>query len=270
MLPLQDDIPSRSIPYVNYAIIALCGLVFLLQLADQPGEPSMVERFGMIPVRVLHPNEPVIIQQLGYEDSPHGPREVVVEQEAAASAVPAVLTVFTCIFLHGGWMHLIGNMWFLFIFGDNIEDRFGHVGYALFYVASGIAAGLVHLMSGPSSPVPTIGASGAIAGVLGAYFLWYRNAKVKALVPLGGFVQVMVLPAPIFLGFWFVIQLFQGTMSIMTTEGGGVAWWAHIGGFAVGLALAFVAGQLNLIAPLNDTRDESAKLRPNFGSRRRY
>ncbi|MCA9031446.1 MAG: rhomboid family intramembrane serine protease [Planctomycetaceae bacterium] len=267
MLPLQDDIPSRTTPFVNYAIIALCGLVFLVQLADQPGKPSMVERFGMIPVRVLHPGEPVIMQQLGDQDTPNGPQEVVFEQEAAPSAVPAFLTVFTCIFLHGGWMHLIGNMWFLYIFGDNIEDRFGHVGYALFYVASGIAAGIVHLISGPSSPIPTIGASGAIAGVLGAYFLWYRNAKVKALVPLGGFIQIMVLPAPIFLGFWFVIQLFQG---VLTNEGSGVAWWAHIGGFIVGLALAFVSGQLNLIAPLNDSRDDSTKFRPNFGRRYRY
>ncbi len=257
MLPLQDNIPSRTVPYVNYAVIACCALVFLVQLGDQPGKPSMVERFGMIPKRVMQPDARIEVQSLEEEQTPSGVRQVVVTHEAAPSAVPPIMTLLTCVFLHGGWMHIIGNMWFLFIFGDNVEDRFGHVGYAVFYLVSGIGASLVHLVSEPSSMIPTIGASGAIAGVMGAYFLWYRHAQVKALVPLGIFIQIMVLPAWFFLGFWFVIQFLQGTMSITAAESTGVAWWAHIGGFAVGFGLAWLAEKWGLVQPLNLQRDNS-------------
>ncbi|MCA9080276.1 MAG: rhomboid family intramembrane serine protease [Planctomycetaceae bacterium] len=257
MLPLQDNIPSRTTPFVNYAVIACCAVVFLFQLGDQPGEPSMVERYGMIPHRVVEPQAVIEIDALDVEQTQYGPSEVIVTREAAPSAVPPFLTALTCIFLHGGWMHILGNMWFLFIFGDNVEDRFGHLGYAAFYLVSGIGASLVHLASEPGSNIPTIGASGAIAGVMGAYFLWYRNAQVKALIPLGAIAQIVVLPAWIFLGFWFGMQFLQGTMSILSTQAGGVAWWAHIGGFVVGLAIAFAADSLRLTQPANLLRDDS-------------
>jgi len=136
-------------------------------------------------------------------------------------------------------MHFLGNMWFLWIFGDNVEDRLGHAGYALFYVGSGVAASVAHLMMNSSSPAPTIGASGAIAGVMGAYLLMFPHARVLAAVPIFYFLEIMLLPAPVFLGVWFVLQFFQGAFAI-TTETGGVAWWVHIGGFVVGVAVAFL------------------------------
>ena len=165
----------------------------------------------------------------------------VENRPAAQSAVPPFLTPLTCIFLHGGWMHFLGNMWFLYIFGDNVEDRFGRWGYLLFYLASGVAASLSHLVTDPQSTVPTIGASGAIAGVMGAYLVSYPHARVLTLIPIFYIIRVEVLPAPIFLGIWFVIQLFQGVAAVTSVQTTGVAWWAHIGGFAVGAAVAWGA-----------------------------
>ncbi len=167
----------------------------------------------------------------------------------APSAVPPWLTLLTCIFLHGGWMHFIGNMWFLFIFGDNVEDRLGHVGFLVFYLAAGIAASAAHLATNPASPIPTIGASGAIAGVMGAYFYLYPHARVLTLVPIFVILQMVVLPASVFLAIWFAIQFFQGIFSVGATQATGVAWWAHIGGFAVGLAVAFGLDQLHVLRP---------------------
>jgi membrane associated rhomboid family serine protease len=131
-------------------------------------------------------------------------------------------------------MHLIGNCWFLYIFGDNVEDRLGHGLYALFYIVSGVGASAIHWAAGPDSIVPTIGASGAIAGVMGAYFLLYPHARVLSAVPIVIFLEIIVLPAYVFLGVWFVFQFLQGSLSAASSTGGGVAWWAHIGGFLVG------------------------------------
>jgi hypothetical protein len=150
------------------------------------------------------------------------------------------LTLLTCIFLHGGWMHFLGNMWFLFIFGDNVEDRIGHSGYLLFYLFSGVAASGAHLLSNPASDVPTIGASGAIASVMGAYFLLYPRALVLSLIPIVFFFHIVVLPAPVFLGVWFLLQFFQGLGSVGSVQTTGVAWWAHIGGFVFGFLVAAV------------------------------
>ncbi|MEZ6065899.1 MAG: rhomboid family intramembrane serine protease [Planctomycetaceae bacterium] len=147
----------------------------------------------------------------------------LITEPAGPAAVPPLLTALTCVFLHGGWMHFLGNMWFLWIFGDNVEDRFGHFGYVAFYVVCGLAASIAHYLSDPASQIPTIGASGAIAGVMGAYFVWYSHSRVTAIVPLGGFIQMMEVPARWFLGVWFGLQFLQGVMT--AGPGGGVAWW---------------------------------------------
>ncbi len=248
MIPLRDNIPSRSTPFVNYFVIVTCTLVFLAQLGESRGQGSLIERYGMIPVRVIHPNRPVEMADYELVRTPFDIRYHEVTRQAAESAVAPWLTVLTCIFLHGGWMHFLGNMWFLYIFGDNVEDRFGHFGYLMFYLGCGIAASLTHLLTnlgGPSVSVPTIGASGAIAGVMGAYFLLYPRAKVVTIVPILFFIQIIVLPASIFLGIWFAIQIFQGT-SMQST---GVAWWAHIGGFLVGMLLAWQLKQHHKLRP---------------------
>ena len=255
MIPLHDDIPTRQFPIVNYIIIALCSLVFMAQLQDSPNRPSLVEQFGMIPARVQNPDQPVelVVGQKQIR-TPRGIQVEPVTRTIESQAVPAWLTLLTCVFLHGGWMHFLGNMWFLHIFGDNVEDRFGHVGYALFYLGCGIIASLVHYVSGPHSSVPTIGASGAIAGVMGAYFVWYPHAKVQTLIPIFFIIQIVVVPAPLFLGIWFLIQAFQGSVSIVAMQAGGVAWWAHIGGFVAGVIAAFAMGRSHLVYPRNDQR----------------
>ncbi|MFH0778803.1 MAG: rhomboid family intramembrane serine protease [Candidatus Eisenbacteria bacterium] len=148
-------------------------------------------------------------------------------------------TLLTSLFLHGGWFHVGGNMLYLWIFGDNVEDRMGHVRFLLFYLLCGVAASLAHVVADPRSPVPTIGASGAIAGVLGAYFFLYPRARVVTIIPLGFFLQALELPAFFFLGFWFLIQFVSGAASLGARgqAAGGVAWWAHIGGFVAGALL---------------------------------
>jgi membrane associated rhomboid family serine protease len=150
------------------------------------------------------------------------------------------LTLLTCTFLHAGWLHFLGNMWFLFVFGDNVEDRLGHVAYFGFYLLGGVAASLAHYVTEPNSPIPTLGASGAIAAVMGAYLVLYPHARVLTLVPIVIFIQLLWLPAFIFLGIWFVIQLFQGVAATAGGAATGVAWWAHAGGFAVGAVGAWL------------------------------
>ena len=262
MIPLRDNVPSNRTPFVNYAMIALCTLVFVAQLNEDPREGSLVERYGMIPARVLDPDREIV--QTYVVERPVSRTTVRRFEESrplAPSSVPAWLTVLTCIFLHGGWMHFLGNMWFLYIFGDNVEDRFGHVGYTLFYLATGAAASLTHLVSGPESTIPTIGASGAIAGVMGAYFLLYPKARVMAIIPIVFIIQVMVVPAPIFLGIWFLIQFFQGTFSMGAGPAAGVAWWAHVGGFVAGLAAAWLLGRGGLLnARVETVRPGSERL----------
>ncbi len=248
MIPLKDDVPSRSTPFVNYAVIAICAVVFFAQLGEDPSGASLVERYGMIPARVLDSERPIEIRDVVAVPTRFGVQLREVSRPAAPPAVPGWLTLLTCIFLHGGWMHFLGNMWFLWIFGDNVEDRFGHVGYVVFYVGCGLLASLTHLVTGPGSEVPTIGASGAIAGVMGAYFLLYPRATVLTLVPIFVIIQILVIPAPIFLGIWFLMQLFQGTFSL-GAESGGVAWWAHIGGFAAGFGAAWLLRRQHHLNP---------------------
>jgi membrane associated rhomboid family serine protease len=240
MIPIRDNIPSRSTPIVNYAMIGLCGFAFFLQLTTAPRGISMVERFGMIPARVRNPDARIMLPERQAVQTPFGVQVEQFERPAQPSAVPPILTLLTCIFLHGGWMHFLGNMWFLFIFGDNVEDRLGHLAYLIFYVAAGVAASLTHLLTNASSPIPTIGASGAIAGVMGAYLFMYPRAMVLSVIPIFVFLEMIVLPAPVFLGIWFAMQFFQGVASITMAPTSGVAWWAHIGGFVMGMLVAKV------------------------------
>ena len=244
MIPLRDNIPSRRIPFVNYTLIVVCVLVFLKQASSPDGGQRMVEQYGMIPARITKPNQPITRPVLKIDQRNEVPVQV------PPAAVPALATMVTCIFLHGSWMHLIGNMLFLFIFGDNVEDTFGHVGYILFYLFTGILAGLAHLLTGPGSPIPTIGASGAIAGVMGAYMILYPHARVLTLIPIV-ILQIVVIPAWIFLGIWMAIQLVQGSYALGVAQAAGVAWWAHIGGFVAGVVIAAILHQLHWLNPLN-------------------
>lgn len=249
MIPLHDDIPYRQFPFVNYTMIALCTIAFLFQLGADQQDVSLVERLGMIPARVLDPGKEITITQQIPVRTPFGIQVVEKRKEVQPAAVPPFLTVLTCIFLHGGWMHFLGNMWFLHIFGDNVEDRLGHVGYALFYLAAGVAASATHLISDPQSMIPTIGASGAIAGVMGAYMCMYPHAQVVSIIPIFVFIQVVNLPAPLFLGIWFLLQFFQGVASVTNSAATGVAWWAHIGGFVAGMIVAKGLDLCHLVRP---------------------
>ncbi len=240
MIPLRDNIRSDTTPIVNYLLIAVCGLAFLFQLSDQTdGQDHLVESLGMIPERVFHPDEPIIIVRPVLVQTQFGIERQERESKAAEPPFSPWFTLATCMFLHGGWMHFLGNMWFLHIFGDNVESRFGHFGYLAMYLGCGVASSAAHLVANASSTMPTIGASGAIAGVMGAYLLLFPRATVLTLVPIFFFVQIMVIPAPVFLVIWFALQFFQGTFSITARESSGVAWWAHVGGFAAGFIVAW-------------------------------
>jgi membrane associated rhomboid family serine protease len=213
MIPLQDDNPSERPPTVTISFIVLCVLVFLYQ-ASLPPRPSeaFVFQYGAIPALLF-----------GEADLP----------PAIAVGIPAYGTLLTSMFLHGGWMHLIGNMLYLWIFGDNVEDVMGHARFVIFYVTCGVLAALSHAVTDPTSTIPMVGASGAISGVLGAYILLFPRAHVLVFMPGLGMMRVA---AGIVLGLWFVMQLLSGGMSI-GGPGGGVAFFAHIGGFVAGMAL---------------------------------
>jgi membrane associated rhomboid family serine protease len=208
MFPIKDTVQSRSVPVVTYMIILLNSLVFLYELTLPPGRlEQLIAMFGLIPARLAE--EP--------------------------AAFP---TMLTCMFLHGGWMHIIGNMWMLFVFGENVEDRMGPGRYFVFYLLCGLAAGMTHCFLNRGSPVPTIGASGAIAGVLGAYFVLFPMARILTLVPIFIIPLFFEIPSVVFIGIWFVAQLWNGTLSLAGTQSHeGVAWWAHVGGFVAGMAL---------------------------------
>jgi membrane associated rhomboid family serine protease len=234
MFPLRDNIRSDTFPIVNYTIIGVCTVVFLLQVASSPRDAELIQRYGLIPSRITAPEKPVLVKEYQL----YGRRAIEVTREAAPAAVPPLLTLLTCIFLHGGWLHFLGNMWFLHIFGDNVEDRLGHFGFLIFYLACGVLASLVHLASNPNSTIPTIGASGAIAGVMGAYFVFYPGATVMTMVTSLFITRFLVLPAWFFLGLWIVFQLVNAQVESTTMQSGGVAWWAHIGGFFSGVVWA--------------------------------
>jgi len=212
LIPLRDDNPVRTTPVVSYTIIVACVLVFLWQVSLGANQQAAVYSLGLIPA--------VLLQGAAL------PPEF--------DLVPPVATVFTSMFLHGGWLHLIGNMLYMWIFADNIEDAMGHGRFIAFYLLCGIAAALAQALPAPGSEIPMIGASGAISGVLGAYLLLHPRAHVLVLIPLGFFSQITRLPALLVLGLWFVLQLIS---ELGAPEGAGVAFRAHIGGFVAGMAL---------------------------------
>lgn len=215
MIPLRDDNPVRDTPVVTWVLVASCVLVFLWQISlGEAGFNRVVFTLGVIPAVLL--------------GNAQLPPEVAV--------VPPTATMLTSMFLHGGWLHLAGNMLYLWIFGDNIEDRMGRLRFLLFYLACGLAAVLAQALPEPQGRTPMIGASGAISGVLGAYLLMFPRARVLVLVPLGFILKAIRLPAVWVLGLWFLVQLVS---SLMAPAGeGGVAFRAHLGGFVAGLAFA--------------------------------
>jgi membrane associated rhomboid family serine protease len=215
MFPIQDDAPRRGVPLATYLLIALNVAVFLVEISlPKPILEEVISLFGVVPARFTDPTWP----------NPWGSFKY--------------LTLFTCMFFHGGWIHLIGNMWTLWIFGDNVEDRMGSLRFVVFYFLCGLAASLVHIYMHPHSTVPTIGASGAISGVLGAYYALFPLARIVVLIPIFIFPFFFELPAVLYLAWWFFIQLFSGTLSVVHDEiVGGVAWWAHVGGFVTGLLI---------------------------------
>ena len=249
MIPLRDDIPSRTIPWVNYVVIALCALAFMAQETSSDHSEGIVAKFAMVPMRLSDPTAVPVINEARAVQTPHGVEIVRVQQTIGPSPLPPWMTLVTCMFLHGGWMHFLGNMWFLYIFGDNVEDRFGHFGFAALYLGTGVLAGLSHYVTQPHSPIPTLGASGAIAGVMGAYAFLYPHARVLTPLPLIIIFTTIVVPAPIFLGFWFLMQLYSGVGSLVGEPVSGVAWWAHAGGFVAGGLAAFAVSRLPIGSP---------------------
>ena len=213
MIPYKDDNPTERRPVVTVALIVINVLVFFYELSRGPRLEGFLNEFGAIPAGIF---------------SGTG--------RAVPPALPVPVTLLTSLFLHGGWMHLIGNMLYLWIFGNNIEDILGRFRFILFYLAGGVVATLAQGITSPASAIPTIGASGAISGVLGAYLLIFPRARVYTLLPIGFFLQVVVLPAYFVLGFWFVLQFFSGVFSL-GSQHGGVAFFAHVGGFIFGMLL---------------------------------
>jgi membrane associated rhomboid family serine protease len=214
MLPLKDTVRSRTFPVINYLLIAVNAIIFFLELSLPSNlQERLIFTFGLVPANLSLINPATWLPLISHQ------------------------------FLHGGWWHFLSNIWVLFIFGDNVEDRLGSGRYLFFYLIGGMAAGLIQTIMTPGSRVPSIGASGAIAAVLGAYFLFYPRSKVITLIPIFFIPWFVELPAIIYLGFWFVMQLFSGLQSLATVGGaanGGIAWWAHIGGFLFGLILGWI------------------------------
>lgn len=211
MIPIKDNIPSRRFAFVNYGLIILNVLVFGLQLMQAANLESFVNRYAFIPGQI-----------------------------SSGLDIGDILRIFTSMFMHGGWMHLVGNMLYLWIFGDNVEDALGHLGYLVFYLLAGFLAAFAHFFFNPQSVIPTVGASGAIAGVLGAYLVFYPSSRVYTFIPIGFFSRLTLVPSFVVLGLWFVLQLFSGFLSIGAADQGGVAFWAHIGGFVFGLLIGLL------------------------------
>lgn len=213
MIPLRDSVRSSTRPYVTWILIALNIYIFYRQFMLPASALNQVYlSYGVVPADVSY------------------------ALASGASLTPVLLTFLTATFLHGGWVHVLGNMLYLWVFGDNVEDRLGHWRYLLFYLAAGVAGGVAHFISNPFSQVPIIGASGAIAGILGAYLIAFPRSRVLALVPIFIIFTIMEIPAVIFLAIWFVLQLFNGAASIGGTANT-VVWWAHVGGFVAGMIM---------------------------------
>ncbi|MCG8432961.1 MAG: rhomboid family intramembrane serine protease [Gammaproteobacteria bacterium] len=228
MIPLRDNNPTRTTPFISFTVLGMCVLVFFWQVSLGPeAGQAAVYAFGVIPAVLFNS------AQLSPE----------------LAIVPPVATVFTSMFLHGGWMHLIGNMLYLWIFADNVEDSMGHVRFIFFYLLCGIAAALAQAVPDPGSQIPMIGASGAISGVLGAYLLLFPRAQVLVLIPFGYLSRIVHLPAVFVLGLWFALQLLENALT--PPGGAGVAFRAHIGGFVAGMVFIpfFKKSKFRLVRP---------------------
>ncbi len=212
MIPLRDTISSRTFPVVTIGLIITNLLIFFWEISSGPNLQQLLFTYGLMPKKYF-----------------------------LVSHLDRYPPLFTFMFLHGGWIHVLGNMWYLWIFGDNVEDAMGHRRFLLFYILCGITAGFTHIYTHPSSPLPTIGASGAVSGVMGGYFVLFPYARITTLLPIFFFISIVQIPAIFFLFFWFMIQFFNGTFSIVSPHAfGGVAWWAHIGGFIWGIILVLI------------------------------
>lgn len=209
MLPFKDDNPTRTFPIVTIGLIIINTIVFILQMLSPVDQAKVIFAYGTIPNYLL--------------------------TFKTVQPIHPVLTLFTSMFMHGGLFHLGGNMLYLWIFGNNIEDRLGHIHFTIFYLLSGVVATFTHAITEPSSMLPMIGASGAVSGILGAYLLLFPHARIHTLIFLGFFVQVVRLPAVFVIGFWIIIQFLNGIISKGLADYGGVAWFAHIGGFIFGV-----------------------------------
>jgi len=219
MFPIRDTIPARNPPIATWTLIIVNALAFLLELTMAPPELDYFARlFGIVPARYMH-----------------------ADCAAAVGLSPGTYWPFlTSMFLHGSGLHVLGNMWTLWIFGDNVEDRMGPGGFVAFYLICGLIAGIVHVVTNPDSTLPTLGASGAIAGVMGAYFLLFPHSRIIVMFPLLFLPLFFELPAVTYLAVWALSQVFSGSLSLAVADGvGGIAWWAHVGGFAAGLILQF-------------------------------
>ena len=230
MFPIRDDNPQILVPFATFGIIALNVLAWaLLQgFGAEPALSASVCKLGLIPADLLDTFR-------GTVSAPIGDGRFCVSGGDAA----AWPTMFTSMFMHGGWFHIIGNMWFLWIFGDNVEDAMGHVRFVIFYLLCGLGAAGLQIVANPESAVPMVGASGAIGGVMGAYIVLYPRVHVHMLLLLGFYVSTFAVPAVAMLGYWILVQLIGGIGSIGAT-GGGVAFWAHVGGFVAGALLVFL------------------------------
>jgi len=217
VIPLRDVLRSRTTPLILYSIIAANIGVFFYELSLSPGGlQRFIFQLGLVPWKLTTP-----------------------EVWSILSPLQQILPLFSSMFLHGGWIHIIGNLWVLHVFGDNVEDRMGHHRFAAFYIAAGLVSIGLHLATAWGSKVPVIGASGAIAGVMGAYLVYYPNARIVTLLPVLLFVVIEV-PAYFFLIFWFLLQFLNGTFALVGAgdSAAGIAWWAHVGGFLFGVAAA--------------------------------
>ncbi len=214
MIPLKDDVRSVRVPIINYIFIILNVLVFIYEVMLGNRLGDFIRYYGFIPQNVFY----------------------------NFFNTHTILTLFTSMFIHANLLHILGNMLFLWVFGDNIEDAFGHPGFILFYIISGLAGSFLHTVFSPNSSIPSVGASGAISGVMGAYVVLYPRARILALIPFGFFIRLTYLPALLFLGFWFLLQLFYGF--VLRGANGGVAYFAHIGGFVAGLLMAILLKKL--------------------------
>jgi membrane associated rhomboid family serine protease len=229
MIPLRDANPTRRTAIVTLAIVVACGIAFgwelgLLARGEAAFEAAITE-WGVVPGRLT------------------------AAWDRGGWLSGETLTLFTSQFLHGGWLHLLGNLLYLWIFGNNVEDRLGRLGFLVFYLAGGVIAGVAQVAIDPESPIPTIGASGAIAATLGSYLVFFPGARVTSLVFLGFFYQLVRVPAAIVLVIWFALQLLNGIGSLGVTQGGGVAFFAHIGGFVFGAVVAWLVNRLGTARP---------------------